>query len=346
MLPKRQLGSDGPNITTLGLGTWAIGGPYEFGWGPVDDDESVATIRRAVEAGLNWVDTAPVYGLGHSEEVVGRALRPFCVGEDVLVLTKCGRNYYGSSNQITSDLRPETILRDCDESLRRLGVERIDLLQFHWPDLSTGTSVEDSWSTMVQLIEAGKVRWGGVSNFDVALLERCESISHVASLQPMLNLLNRSARDEAIPWCNDHGVGVIAYAPFANGLLTGKYDRTSIARLADDDWRRRSPNFTEPALSKNLDAMDRLRPIALRLGIDLKELALGWALSVSGVTGAIVGARTRDQVDEWLGASTLELSDGEVAEIEHAVREAESALRSPADGNRRYPVRKVDQQRE
>ena len=323
-MSTRRLGSKGPEISVLGLGTWAIGGPYEFGWGPVDDEESVAAIRFAIEAGINWIDTAPVYGMGHSEEIVGRALGPFATGEDVFVFTKCGRNYYGS-DRISSDLRPETIKRECDESLGRLRVDRIDLLQFHWPDLDTGSAIEDSWATMTALIEAGKVRWGGVSNFNVDQLERCESIRHVDSLQPPLNLLNQTAREDVIPWCGQHGVGVIAYAPLANGLLVGKFDRRAIGRLAEDDWRRRSPNFTEPVLSRNLQIVNSLRHIANGLDFELAELALSWVLNVPAVTGAIVGARTADQVRGWLRAATLRLSDSALAEIEKAVDAAASA---------------------
>jgi aryl-alcohol dehydrogenase-like predicted oxidoreductase len=321
MLPTRRLGSTGPQLSVLGLGTWAIGGPYEFGWGPVDDDESISAIRFAIQAGINWIDTAPVYGMGHSEEVVGQALRSFRAGEDVLVFTKCGRNYYGP-DRISSDLRPETIKRECDESLRRLGLDRIDLLQFHWPDLDTGTALEDSWATMGELIEAGKVRWGGVSNFDVDQLRLCESIRHVDSLQPPLNILNPAARKDIIAWCREHGVGVIAYAPLANGMLTGKFDREATSQLAPDDWRRQSPNFNEPALSRNLQVIDGLRPLADSLGIDLTELALSWVLSAEGVTGAIVGARTAEQARGWLRAATISLPESARAEIKSIVEAA------------------------
>jgi aryl-alcohol dehydrogenase-like predicted oxidoreductase len=191
----RRLGSHGPEISTVGFGAWAIGGPWRFGWGEVDDDDSVAAIRHAVEHGVNWVDTAAVYGLGHSEEVVGRALAPYRVGEDVLVFTKCGRRWEGRpEGVIENDLRPESIREECERSLRRLGLERIDLYQFHWPDWMTGTALEDSWGTMVELVEEGKVRWIGVANFDVAQLEHCEAIRHVDSVQPPLSLLARRAR--------------------------------------------------------------------------------------------------------------------------------------------------------
>lgn len=302
----------------LGLGTWAIGGPYEFGWGPVDDQESIAAIRHGVEAGINWVDTAPVYGLGHSEEIVGRAIRPWRAGDEVFLFTKCGRNYY-SKSRISSNLRPETIRAECEESLRRLGVDRIDLLQFHWPDPDTGTPIEDSWGTMVELMNEGKVRWVGVSNFDIALLERCEAIRHVDSVQPQFNLIQRSARTDVIPWCREHGTGVIVYAPMASGLLTGKYDREAIGNLAPDDWRRRSANFTEPALSRNLHLVEALRRVGQRLGTTLAVLAISWTLSTPGVTGAIAGARRPDQVNGWIGASEFALDRETLEEIESLI---------------------------
>ncbi|HEY7604967.1 MAG TPA: aldo/keto reductase, partial [Gaiellaceae bacterium] len=216
----RRLGSQGPEVSTLGFGSWAAGGPWKFGWGPTDDDESIAAIRKAVDEGVTWIETAPVYGLGHAEEVVGRAVEPYRVGEDVLVFTKCGRTW-PRAPEIDYDLRSDSIRRQCEESLTRLGVERIDLYQFHWPDYGTGTPVEDSWAVMGDLVDEGKVRWIGVCNFDVALLERCEAVRHVDSLQPPLSLLSRHARDALVPWCLEHGTGVIVYSPQASGLLTG-----------------------------------------------------------------------------------------------------------------------------
>jgi aryl-alcohol dehydrogenase-like predicted oxidoreductase len=319
VIPKRRLGSHGPDITVVGLGSWAIGGPYEFGWGPVDDEQSIGAIRHGVESGINWVDTAPVYGKGHSEEIVGRALEPYRVGEEVFIFTKCGRNYYGSAPKISSDLRPETIRWECERSLTRLKLEQIDLLQFHWPDPETGTPVEESWGTVGELIAEGKVRWGGVSNFDISLLERCEAVRHIDSLQPPLNLLNRAARNDVIPWCERHGVGVIVYAPMASGLLSGAFDRERIQRLPEDDWRRRAVNFNEPRLTRNLDLVERLEPLAEHLQIGVAALSVAWALSVTGVTGAIVGARSPEQVDGWLPAGRTELSPTVLQEIGRAI---------------------------
>jgi aryl-alcohol dehydrogenase-like predicted oxidoreductase len=316
----RKLGGTGPDITTLGLGTWAVGGAYQFGWGPQEDADSIAAIRHAVEAGINWIDTAPAYGIGHSEEVVGRALEPWSPGEDVFVFTKCGRRLSPAGEPLT-DLRPASIRAECERSLERLRIERIDLYQFHWPDDMTGTPVEDSWATVAELIEEGKVRWAGVSNFDVERLERCERVRHVDSLQPPLSLINRAARTSVIPWCREHGTGVIAYSPMASGLLTGRFDSARVEALAADDWRRRSPEFTEPRLARNVELVDRLRPIARDLGIDVPALAVAWVLATEGVTGAIVGARRPDQIDGWVSAGEVELSADDLAAIELAVKE-------------------------
>ncbi len=316
----RQLGSAGPELSTVGFGAWAIGGPWRFGWGEVDDDDSIAAIRRAVDQGVNWVDTAAVYGLGHSEEVVGRALEPYRVGEDVYVFTKCGRRWEGRpEGAIENDLRPESIREECERSLRRLGLERIDLYQFHWPDRTTGTTLEDSWATMVELVEEGKARWIGVANFDIDQLERCEALRHVDSVQPPLSLLARGARTTVTPWADEHGVGVIVYSPMGSGLLTGAFDRERIAGLDANDWRRDSPAFREPAVGQNLDLVDRLRPLAEQLGATLPELAVAWTLAQTGVTAAIVGARLPRHVDGWIHASELELPPEVLSEIDEAI---------------------------
>jgi aryl-alcohol dehydrogenase-like predicted oxidoreductase len=316
----RRLGSAGPELSTVGFGAWAIGGPWRFGWGEVDDDDSIAAIRRAVELGVNWVDTAAVYGLGHSEEVVRRALEPYRVGEDVFVFTKCGRRWEGRpEGTIENDLRPESIREECERSLRRLGVERIDLYQFHWPDWMTGTALEDSWATMVELVDEGKVRWIGVANFDVDQLARCEAIHHVDSVQPPLSLLTRGARSTVLPWAAEHGTGVIVYSPMGSGLLTGAFDQARVAALDPSDWRRGSPAFQEPALSRNLDLVARLDKIAAGIDATVPELAVSWVLAQPGVTAAIVGARLPRHADGWVGASELELTPSTLDEIDDAV---------------------------
>ena len=326
----RRLGDRGPEVTTVGFGAWAIGGPWRFGWGAVDDDESVRAIRRALELGVNWVDTAAVYGLGHSEDIVRRALEPYRPGEDVFVFTKCGRRWHGRPDGvIENDLRPSSIREECDDSLRRLGVERIDLFQAHWPDWTTGTPIEESWGTMAELVDEGKVRWVGVSNFDEELLDRCEAIRHVDSVQSPLSLLARGARHTVVRWAADHGSGVICYSPMASGLLTGAFDQARVAGLSDTDWRASSPAFQEPLLSQTLSLVDRLRPIAERFDVPLPDLVVAWVIAQPGVTGAIVGARTPRHVDGWVGAADLELDDAALAEVDAAIEATGAGTDTP-----------------
>jgi aryl-alcohol dehydrogenase-like predicted oxidoreductase len=294
MIPTSSLGRSGAAFTRLGLGTWAIGGPWRFGWGPVDDAESIAVIRRAVEAGINWIDTAPIYGLGHSEEIVGRALKGYATGDDVFVCTKCGRRTLPDGSPY-GDLRPQSIRVECEASLRRLGVERLDLYQIHWPDLDTAAPLEDSWSTMAELVDEGKVRWIGVSNFDVDQLERCEAIRHVDSLQPPLSMVQRGALRNVIPWAAAQQTGVIVYSPMASGLLSGTFDRGRLENLAPDDMRLGRPEFSEPQLSKNLALVERLRAIADDLACGVAELAIAWTLAQEGVTGATKSTRPMDR---------------------------------------------------
>lgn len=328
MIPTATLGRSGAAFTRLGLGTWAIGGPWRFGWGPVDDTESIAAIRRAIEEGINWVDTAAVYGIGHAEEMVGRALQGYTTGGEVFVCTKCGRKT-DADGAPYGDLRPQSIIDECEASLRRLGVERIDLYQIHWPDIDSGTPLEESWSAMAKLVDDGKVRWVGVSNFGVDLLDRCEAIRHVDSVQPPLSMLQRSALGDVIPWAAAHGTGVIVYSPMASGLLSGTFDRGRLERLASDDMRLRRAEFTEPALSANLALVERLRAIADELGCAVAELAIAWTLAQEGVTGAIVGARRPDQLDGWIGAAGLDLSDELLHTIDAAIAETGAGAAGP-----------------
>jgi aryl-alcohol dehydrogenase-like predicted oxidoreductase len=316
----RRLGGAGPELSVVGVGAWAIGGPWRFGWGPQDDDESIAALHKAFDAGVTWVDTAAVYGLGHSEEVVGQVLRERA-GEG-LVFTKCGRPWYGrENNEPTYDLRPETIRFELEQSLKRLGTDHVDLYQFHWPDTTTGTPVEDSWGTMAELVTEGKVRWAGVCNFDLELLERCERIRHVDSLQPPYSLLDRAAAAELIPWCAANGTGVIGYSPLGSGLLSGGFDAQRARDLPEGDWRRSSPEFQEPALSRNLALAERLEPVAERHAVPVAAVAVAWVLATPGVTGAIVGARRPSQVDGWLPAGSVQLTDADLAELRAAVED-------------------------
>ena len=323
-LPTRALGSSGIEITTVGFGAWAAGGGgWSFSWGPQDDEASVAAMRRAVDLGVSWIDTAPVYGLGHSEEVVGRFLREVPPAERPLVFTKCGLIWDESEPmaQAKRILRPESIRAECEASLRRLGVERIDLYQFHWPDES-GTSVEHSWAAMARLAEEGKVRAVGVSNFTVDLLDRCEAIRHVDSLQPPFSLIRRQVAETEIPWCAPHRTGVICYSPMQSGILTDSFDGARVARLAPDDWRRRSPQFQPPSLDRNIALRDALRPIAHRHGVTVSAVAVAWTLAWPGVTGAIVGARSPEQVDGWIAGGTLVLTGADLDEIAAAIEKS------------------------
>lgn len=320
-LPTRTLGASALHLSTVGFGAWAAGGGgWAFGWGPQDDAESIASIRHAVEQGINWIDTAAVYGLGHSEQVVRRALEGIPTADRPYIFTKCGLVWDESNPEAPPRqvLRPESIRAECEASLRRLGLERIDLYQFHWPDQS-GTPVEESWEAMSRLVEEGKVRAAGVSNFDVTLLERCEAIRHVDSLQPPLSLIRRQTADAEIPWCEEHGTGVIVYSPLQSGILTERFSADRLKSLAEGDWRRRSPDFKPPRLARNLALRDALIPIAREHGTTVSAVAIAWTLAWPGVTGAIVGARTPEQVDGWIAAASLELTLADLDQIAKAV---------------------------
>ena len=319
-LPMRRLGMSGPEITTVGFGAWAIGGGgWAFGWGPQDDAESVGAIRHAVSRGVNWIDTAAVYGYGHSEEVVARALAEIPASERPLVFTKCGLRW-NDADRMASPVRDSSPLRirqECEDSLRRLRTDVIDLYQFHWPD-QTGTPLEDSWGEMLKLVREGKVRWVGVSNYDSARLDRCERLGHVQSLQPPFSLIRRDVAASELPWCAAHGTGVIVYSPMQSGLLTDTFSAERAASLAADDWRRQSPQYQAPNLQKNLALRDALRPIAAKHGVSVAAIAVAWTLCWP-ITAAIVGARSPQQVDGWLPATDVELDASDLATIASAI---------------------------
>ena len=309
------LGRTDLEITRVGLGAWAIGGGgWQGGWGPQDDRESLDTIRAAVDLGVNWIDTAAAYGLGHAEEVVGRAVRELPDDDRPLVFTKCGLVWEPGGTTVSNVGAPDSIRRECEASLRRLGVEVIDLLQIHWPP-TDGTPIEETWSTMADLVDEGKVRYIGTSNFDVDLLEACETVRHVDTYQPELNLLVRGAAATTLPWCEARGTGVIVYSPMRSGLLTGAYTRERAENLPADDWRSTHPDFQEPGLAANLLFVERLRVIAAEMNCTLAELAVAWTLAWPAVGGAIVGARRPAQLDDWIGAGSLELDDDRLDEI-------------------------------
>jgi aryl-alcohol dehydrogenase-like predicted oxidoreductase len=320
-LPRRTLGTNGPEITSVGFGAWAAGGGgWSFGWGPQDDADSIAAIRHAVSRGVNWIDTAAVYGLGHSEEVVGRAIADLPRAERPLVFTKCGLRWNPNDPMEVSarDSSPARVRKECEDSLRRLGVEAIDLYQFHWPD-QLGTPLADSWGEMARLKDAGKVRFIGLSNYDVALLEGCEAVSHVQSLQPPFSMIRRDVGETEIPWCRSHGAGVIVYSPMQSGILTDGFSKERVAAMAPDDWRKKGPQFQEPSLGRNLALRDALRPVAERHDVSVSAVAVAWTLAWPGVTGAIVGARSPEQVDGWIAAASLRLEPSDLAEIRAAI---------------------------
>jgi aryl-alcohol dehydrogenase-like predicted oxidoreductase len=320
-LPTRQLGTTDMHITRVGFGAWAIGGgDWAFAWGDQDDAESVAAIRHAVDAGINWIDTASVYGLGHSEVVVARALQDVPRSDRPLVFTKGGMEW-DDRNRNAPPRRvgdPALIRRHVEESLRRLQVERIDLYQLHWPP-QDGTPIEQYWETFVALKREGKVRAIGLSNHTADQLERAERIGHVDTLQPPFSAIRRDIAENELPWCGRHGTGVIVYSPMQAGLLTGAFTAARAAALPKDDWRSRSEFHTGPGLKRNLALADALRPIAARRETTVASVAVAWTLAWPGVTGAIVGARRPSQIDGWIDAARLELTAADLEEVARAI---------------------------
>jgi aryl-alcohol dehydrogenase-like predicted oxidoreductase len=318
----RELGSTGLEITPVGLGAWAIGGGgWAGGWGDQDDERSVAAIRAAVERGVNWVDTAPIYGLGRSEEVVGRALRDIPANDRPYVFTKCGLVWNETKQGPDNVLAPASIRREVQDSLRRLGVERIDLYQVHWPP-TDGTPIEEYWAAMAALRDEGLVRAIGLSNHDVPALDAAERVAHVDSLQPPLSLIARDAAGDVIPWCAAHGTGVIVYSPMHSGLLSGRMTEARVAAMPADDWRHANDDFTGDGLRRNLQVVDALRPVAEKHGVPVAAVAVAWTLHVPGVTGAIVGARNPEQLDGWLPAADLALDEEDLDALAAAVERA------------------------
>jgi len=315
-----KLGNSDLYITPVGYGAWAIGGSgWQFAWGSQDDNDSIAAIHRSLELGVNWIDTAAVYGLGHSEEVVGRALKSWH-GSRPYVFTKCGLR--GDANgEVQKVLTADSIRGEVEDSLRRLSVDVIDLYQIHWPPDPDSPELEEGWSTLADLKREGKVRWIGVSNFNVQQLRRAQAIAPVTSLQPRYSLVHREIEDEILPYCLSEDIGVIVYSPMASGLLTGAMTRERAAKLPRDDWRRGHPDFTEPNLSHNLALVDRLKEIARRHNRSAGEVAIAWTLNHPAVTGAIVGARNARQAEGVMRAGELRLTDEEVTEIETFVAE-------------------------
>jgi aryl-alcohol dehydrogenase-like predicted oxidoreductase len=316
-METRQLGNSDLKITPIGIGAWAMGGGgWEFSWGPQNDSDSIAAIQAALDLGVNWIDTAAVYGLGHSEQVVARAIhrrspRPY-------VFTKCER-VWDESGTIGGSLKAESIRGECEASLRRLKVDVIDLYQIHWPQ--PDADIEEGWAEMARLKEQGKVRHIGVSNFSVPQMTRAQAIAPITSLQPLYSILARDIEKAELPFAQQHDIGVIVYSPMGSGLLTGSMTRARIAQFAADDWRRQNPNFQEPLLSRNFRLVELLREIGRRYGRTAGEVAISWTLANPAVTGAIVGVRSSEQVFGVIGAGEFRLNAKEIAEIEEALRQ-------------------------
>ena len=316
-MQTRKLGNSDLMITPVGFGAWAIGGAgYDFGWGPQDDADSIAAIHRALELGVNWIDTAAVYGIGRSEEVVARALKEWR-GSRPYVFTKCAMRW-DAKGSVSKVHKADSIRQECEDSLRRLQTDVIDLYQIHWPPENDGPELEESWQTLAGLQKEGKVRWIGVSNHSVEQIKRLEKIAPVTSDQPPYSLLRRKIETDLLPHCEQRGIGVIVYSPMLSGLLTGAMTRERAANLPADDWRTRNPEFREPKLSKNLELVERLRAVGTRYGRTPGEVAIAWTLRLPAVTGAIVGARNAKQTEGVMRAGELKLTPQDLAEIEGA----------------------------
>jgi len=320
-MKTRTLPNTDLELTTVGLGTWAMGGPWQFGWGAQDDKNAKQAILKALEKGINWIDTAPIYGLGHSEELIGKALRN--TSHKPLIATKCGLRWNKKKEKVNC-LDAQSIRKECEASLKRLGVEVIDLYQMHWPQ--PDHQVEEAWEEMAKLADEGKVRYLGASNFTIQQLKRVHGIYPPVSLQPPYSMLRRDVEDELLDYCSQTNVGVIVYSPIQRGLLTGKFSHERLRRLPDDDHRKRHPDFTEPQFSATLELVEKLKPIANRNDLTLAQLALCWVLRRSEVTAAITGARRPDQIDETAEASDRQLCDTDIAEIEQLLAERQEKI--------------------
>lgn len=318
----RKLGWTDLELSVIGLGTWAIGGGgWKFGWGPQDDEASVRTIWKALDAGINWIDTAAVYGLGHSEEIVGKAIKG--LSQKPVIATKCGLTW-DEKGEIINCLKKESVKREAENSLRRLQVEVIDLYQIHWP--IPDEQIEEGWEAISELIEEGKVRYGGVSNFSVSQMQRAQKIHPIASLQPPYSMFRREIEREILPFCASNNIGVIVYSPMQKGLLTGKVNPEWVSKLPPDDHRRNDPMFQEPQLTINMECVDKLKKIAEKHGESLSHLAIAWVLRREEVTAAIVGARSPEQIAETALAGDWELDEATISEIEAILEEREKKI--------------------
>ena len=324
-MQTRRLGETDLRLTPIGLGTWAIGGPWHYGWGEQDDDASIRTIHRALDLGVNWIDTAPIYGFGHSETIVGRAIKGLSVKP--MIATKCGR-VWDKNRKISGSLRKKSIFREVDASLNRLGAEIIDLYQIHWPD--PPEEIEEGWDAIARCIEAGKIRYAGVSNFSPKQMDRIKSIHPIASCQPPYSMLRRYIEDDVLPFCHERQIGVIPYSPMQKGLLSGKITKEWVENLPEDDHRRRDPMFREPELSVNLDLVQKIKTFAKSSGRTAGQCAIAWALRRPEITAAIVGARRPEQIEETVQAASWNLREDEIETLEGLLSERKEVLKKLA----------------
>lgn len=325
-MQTRKLGNSDIQLSSIGIGTYALGGGnWEYAWGDQNDQDSIDAIHHAFDLGINWIDVAPAYGLGHAEEIVGRVLKDR--QDDIFVATKCGLVWQDGSPNIGHNLKADHIQWEAEQSLRRLGVEVIDLYQIHWP--IPDEDVEEAWGAIADLVKAGKVRYGGASNFNLDQMQRAQAIHPVTSLQPPYSMVEREFENELLAYCAENKIGVVAYSPMESGLLTGKFTRERLAELPDNDWRKTAEQFTEPAISANLKLVESLQEIAARNGKSVAELAIAWVLRHATVTAAIVGARHPSQIEQTVSAGDWALSPEDVAEIEALLAIREKALIQP-----------------
>ncbi len=311
-MKKRKLGWTDLEISIIGFGTWAAGGAgWKFSWGPQNDQDTIEAIYKAIDIGINWIDTAPVYGLGHAEEIVGKAIKG--MREKPIIATKCGRRWSADGKELYGNLKKEEIKKECDASLKRLGIDIIDLYQIHWPQPEE--DIEEAWSAIAELIKEGKVRYGGVSNFNVEQIKRIMSINKPASLQPPYNILRREIEKQELPFCKENNIGVITYSPLERGLLTGKVSKEWVSNLPDTDHRKKDAKFTEPQLSENIEKINKLKDLAGRLNITISQLAMAWILRRNDITAVIVGARNKGQIQETAKSAEIVLNEDVMHEI-------------------------------
>lgn len=313
-MKREKLGWTDLELSVIGFGTWASGGAgWKFSWGYQDDDNTIKSIHTAIDKGVNWIDTAPVYGLGHAEEITGKAIKG--IRKDLIIATKCGRRWSEDGKELYGNLKKQVIKKECEASLKRLCVDMIDLYQIHWPQ--PDEDIEEAWQAISELIKEGKVRYAGVSNFSVEQMKRIVNINKIASLQPPYNILRREIEEKELPFCKENNIGVITYSPLERGLLTGKVTKEWVANLPDDDHRKKDVRFNEPQLSENMKIVDNLKKIGDRIGATVSQIAISWILRRPEITSVIVGARNPQQIEETVKAADIRLSNDIILKIDY-----------------------------